>query len=137
MGKYKLSRRSLDNMEGLHTDLIRVVNVAIQITPYDFGINESTVRTMEDQQALVEAGRSRTLRSRHVKENNECGLSCAFDFNVYDERGKITWDIGYFREVAQAFVAAAVKEGVQIELGILWKSFIDGPHVQLPWELYP
>ena len=133
---YQLSQKSEANMVGLHPDLIVLAKESIKITPYDFGINGSTVRTDEQQKILVAEGKSKTMYSRHVPSNNECLLSCALDFNVY-VNGKITWDIKYFRPVAQAFVTTAIKYGIQIELGILWRTFIDGPHCQLSREDYP
>jgi len=136
MGDFKLSKKSESNMMGLHPDLIVLAKEAIKITPYDFGINSSTVRTKEQQEIFVAEGKSKTMSSRHVPSNNECLLSCALDFNVY-VNGKITWDIKYFRPVAQAFVTTAIKYGIPIELGILWRTFIDGPHCQLSRETYP
>lgn len=133
---YELSAKSEANMLGLHPDLIRLAHQAIVITPFDFGINSSTVRTIEEQKKLVEDGKSKTMASRHIPENNESNLSCAIDFNVYVD-GRITWNIEYFRPVAQAFVTAAIDAGIQIDLGILWRTFIDGPHVELNREYYP
>jgi len=133
---YKLSKRSKDNLKGVHPDLIRIVDRAIQITPYDFGINETSVRTKFRQEVLVATGKSQSINSRHVAENNECGVSCAIDINVYNKDG-LTWDISYYRRVAQAFVTAAIELNIQIELGILWKSFIDGVHIQLGRKDYP
>ena len=52
------------------------------------------------------------------------------DIAVY-VNGKITWDIKYYRKVAQAFFKAAIELNVQIEWGGLWETFIDGPHYQL------
>lgn len=133
---FQFSKRSMVNMKGMHPDLIRVLHRAIEITPYDFGVNESSVRTMDDQRKLVAIGKSQTLNSRHVKSNNACNLSCAVDINVYDEHGNLTWEIGYYHKVAQAFVTAAIELGIQIELGCLWKSFVDGPHIELSRKVY-
>jgi len=132
---FRFSKRSVDNMNGVHPDLIRVAYTALRHTKYDFGINESSVRTIEEQRDSVESGKSKTMNSRHVKGNNACGLSCAIDFNVY-VNGKTTWDIKYFRKVMQAFVTAAIEEGVYIELGGLWENFIDGPHIELSRKVY-
>jgi hypothetical protein len=92
---------------------------------------------MAQQLELIAAGRSKTENSRHVPENNECGLSCAVDVVIYDEAGVVTWEIGYFRKVAQAWITAAIERGTQVELGCLWKSFVDGPHIQLGRRFYP
>lgn len=136
MSNFQLSTTSRKNMYGCHPDVIRLVNRAIEITPYDFGINSSTVRSVAEQMKLVADGKSKTMSSRHIPANNECNLSCAVDINVY-VNGKITWDIGYFRKVNQAFVTAAIELGIQIELGCLWRTFVDGPHIQLSKKVYP
>ena len=134
---FELSQKSRKNMEGVHPDLVRVVERALELTRYDFGINATSVRTIEQQKDLMAQGRSKTMNSRHIPGINQCNLSCAVDINVYDETGGITWSIGYYRKVNQAFVTAAIELGVQIDLGILWKTFIDGPHVQLSKKEYP
>jgi len=107
--------------------LIRVAKKAIQYSKYDFGISEG-LRTKERQNVLVRQGKSKTFNSRHLA--NEDGKSEALDFKVY-VNGKVSWDIKHFRPVMQAFIRAAIEEGVQIEFGGLWESFVDGPHVQL------
>jgi len=134
---YKLSQRSKDNMKGVHPDLIRVVDRAIELTKYDFGISAS-VRTVEQQSALLakrEATTS-TMNSRHIPENNKCGVSCAIDFKVY-KKGKVTWDVKYYRRTVRYFFQAAIELGVQVEAGILWGKPVDGPHIQLSWKDYP
>ena len=37
---YKLSKRSMSNLVGVHPDLDAVIERAIQITPIDFGVSE-------------------------------------------------------------------------------------------------
>lgn len=107
--------------------LQEVARRALELSPYDFGIT-CGVRTMAEQKAAVAAGASTTLHSRHLA--NENGLSEALDFAVY-VGGKLTWEERYYRKVVQAFFSAAIELGVQIESGILWETFIDGPHIQL------
>ncbi len=133
---FKFGKRSEQNVKGVHPDLIRVARTALKYTKYDFGINGSSVRTLAEQRKLVADGKSKTMNSRHIPENQDCGLSCAVDVNVY-VNGAITWKIKYFRKVMQAFVTAAIEEGVQIELGGLWESFVDGPHIQLTRKHHP
>ena len=52
---FRLSRRSLDRLEGVHPRLIAVVREAILRTPVDFMVTEG-LRTRERQAALVRAG---------------------------------------------------------------------------------
>jgi len=49
---FKLSQRSLDRMEGVHPDLIRVVKKAITFTKIDFGVIEG-LRSEEKQKELT------------------------------------------------------------------------------------
>lgn len=110
-----------------HDDLERVAVLALKYSKYDFGITCS-LRTIEEQEQLVKDGKSQTMKSRHLP--NEQGVSEAIDFAVY-LNGSITWSIRYYRVVAQAFFRAAIELGVDIEWGGLWETFVDGPHVQL------
>jgi peptidoglycan LD-endopeptidase CwlK len=129
---YKFSDRSLSKLEGVHPDLVKVCNRAIQISPYDFGIIDG-VRDIETQKKYVAEGKSQTMDSKHLIQDD--GYSHAIDFAVYVDC-KITWEIGYYRKVVQAFFTAAIELGVQIEAGCLWKNFIDGVHLQLNSKYY-
>lgn len=129
---YKFSQNSLKNLEGVHPDLIRVAKRALEISPYDFGITNG-VRTEEEQRDLVESGASQTMNSYHLIQKD--GYSHAIDFAVW-AGGKITWDIKYYRPVIQSFFTAAIELGIQIESGGLWRSFVDGPHIQLNADFY-
>lgn len=130
--KYFLSKRSLDNLVGVHPDLISVIERAIEITPYDFGVSEG-LRSYRDQQRLLEEGKSQTLDSLHLKQ--EDGFSHAVDLYVFID-GKVTWEHQYFRKVIQAIFTAAIELGVQVEAGALWRDFLDSPHIQLNQRYY-
>lgn len=127
MKHHKFSKSSMDKLATCHHDLELVMQLALHYSPYDFGVTEG-VRTPERQKELLESGKSTTLKSRHLA--NKDGVSEACDIAVYVD-GKITWEPGCYRKVAQAVFRASIELGVQIEWGGLWKSFIDGPHFQL------
>ena len=127
MGTWKLSERSKRKLEGVHPDLVKLVYRALELSPYDFGITEG-VRLLETQKQYVKEGKSQTLDSLHLVQ--EDGYSHAIDFAVY-LGNKLTWEHGYYRKVIQAFVTAAIELGVQVEFGGLWRTFVDSPHVQL------
>lgn len=127
MEHHRFSQRSLSRLSTCDERLERVACLALKYSPYDFGITEG-VRTIERQKELVSQGKSKTMNSRHLPNDN--GDSEALDFAVY-VNGSITWDIGYYRKVAQAFFRAAIELGIQIEWGGLWRTFVDGPHIQL------
>ncbi len=127
MSDWKLSNKSKERLEGVHPEMVSVVERALQLSPYDFGITEGE-RTYEKQVENVEKGVSQTMKTLHFKQ--EDGFVHAVDFAVY-VNGKITWDVRYYRKVMQAFFTAAIELGVQMEAGGLWFDFVDGPHVQL------
>lgn len=130
---FKLSKRSLSNLEGVHPDLVRVVNRAIEVTRVDFGVSEG-LRTIERQKQLKKDGKSTTLNSRHLIQSD--GYSHAVDLYVFDGSGKATWEHKYFRLVIQAMMTAAIELDVQIKAGGLWRDFLDSPHFELNREYY-
>ena len=62
---YKLGQRSLQNLSGVHPDLVSVVKRAIEITKQDFSVIEG-VRNIDRQRQLVKSGASTTMNSRHL-----------------------------------------------------------------------
>ena len=127
MSNFKFSQKSLTRLAYCDERLQRVAKRALTLTKYDFGIGE-TVRTMERQKELVAEGKSWTMNSRHLP--NAKGEAEALDIVVWVD-GNITWKAQYFRKVVQAFITAAIIEGVEIEFGGLWESTEDWPHIQL------
>ena len=126
---FTLSQRSLENLKKVHPDLKKLVRVALQFSQYDFTVIEG-IRTVERQRQLIKEGKSTTMNSRHLH-----GL--AVDVMVYDENGKGTWEMPYYKAVADAFAEASRITGVTVEWGGLWAGFPDGPHFQLPFANYP
>lgn len=125
---FSLSNRSLGRLDGVHPDLVKVVKRAIKITDIDFGVTQG-VRSIEEQIKLVEAGASRTMKSRHLTGH-------AVDVVAYFEGG-ISWHCPLYEKIADAMKKAAVELDVDIEWGGDWKSFFDGPHFQLSHGEYP
>ena len=122
---YALGQRSLQNLSGVHPDLVSVVKRAIEITEQDFSVLQG-LRSLEQQRINVEKGVSKTMNSRHLTGH-------AVDLIPYP----VSWDWEYFYPIADAMKQAAEELGVDIEWGGDWKSFPDGPHFQLPWSEYP
>ena len=50
---FKLSQRSITNLDGVHPDLVKVVHTVIEKTSTDFGVIYG-VRTLEEQKELFE-----------------------------------------------------------------------------------
>ena len=125
---YQLSKRSKDRLSGVHPDLVRVVERAIQISDIDFTVLEG-VRSIARQTQLVASGASQTMRSRHITGH-------AVDLGAY-VAGQVRWDWPLYHKLATTVKKAAEEVGVPIEWGGDWKSFPDGPHFQLPHKEYP
>lgn len=125
---YNLSKKSRDRLAGVHPDLVKVVERAIEITEIDFAVLEG-VRSKTRQEQLVKSGASQTMRSRHLTGH-------AVDLGAY-VAGSVRWDWPLYHKLAVAVKQAAAELQVPIEWGGDWATFKDGPHWQLPWKEYP
>jgi peptidoglycan L-alanyl-D-glutamate endopeptidase CwlK len=120
---FKLGSTSLARLKGVHPDLVKVVQRAIEITPIDFTVLEG-LRTRDRQKKLVARGASKTMNSYHLTGH-------AVDIAPLVE-GKVTWDWKYYHQLAPAVKQAAKELGINITWGGDWKTFKDGPHWQIP-----
>lgn len=125
----RFSQRSLKSMKGIHPDLRRVINRALQESPLDFVVIEG-LRTEERQRELVASGASKTMNSRHLTGH-------AVDLMPIGTDGKAAFDWPLYHQLAPAVKAAAEKEGVKIVWGGDWRTFKDGPHFELNRKAYP
>lgn len=121
-----LNERSEAKLEGVHADLVKVVRRAAEICEIDFIVTEG-LRTMKRQRALLAAGASKTLKSRHLT-GHAIDVAPVID-------GEVRWDWPPFYLIADAMKKAADELGVKIEWGGDWRNFKDGPHFQLPWSV--
>ena len=135
------SQRSLNNMKGLHPDLILVLNSALQTSPHDFVVTEG-LRTLDRQKELVRIGASKTLKSRHLKQAD--GYGHAFDFYAMvdtNSDGKISFEemssVRLMLSIADAIKTAAKEKNVAITYGGDWRKFKDYPHFELDRAVYP
>lgn len=125
---FNLSKKSRDRLAGVHPDLVKVVERAIEITEIDFAVLEG-VRSKTRQEQLVKTGASQTMLSRHLTGH-------AVDLGAY-VAGSIRWDWPLYHKLAVAVKQAAAELQIPIEWGGDWTTFKDGPHWQLPWKEYP
>ena len=125
---FKLSKSSIEKLIGVHPALILLVSRALLYSEVDFGITEG-LRTLERQKILKSEGKSQTLNSRHLH-------GCAIDFVCY-ANGKLSWDLGYYRQVSEAFKKASVELNIPIIWGGDWTTLKDGPHIELNRDFYP
>ena len=147
---FKLSQRSIDKMEGVDADLVAVTKRAIELTKIDFGVIYG-MRTIQEQEKLVAAGKSQTMKSKHL-------VGRAVDLMAYVD-GKGCWELNVYDDLCDAMKEAAEELGVAIKWGAAWsegdirtypgtaedammayvdlrrsqgrRPFIDGPHFEL------
>jgi peptidoglycan L-alanyl-D-glutamate endopeptidase CwlK len=122
-----ISARCELRLAGVHPDLVRVVRRAAEGGAM-FRVTEG-LRAPERQAELVAKGASQTMNSRHITGH-------AIDFAVL-VGGKVRWDWPLYGQVAVAFKRAAKELNVPIIWGGDWKSFKDGPHIELDRKKYP
>ena len=153
---FSLSSRSRGKLEGVHPDMVAVVERAIELTKGDFGVTYG-VRTLEEQKRLYESGRSQTMNSKHLLQDDS-SYSHAVDVVAYDG-SDVVWEINVYDDICDAFKQAAEEKGVAIKWGAAWsegdirsysgtaedamnayidlrrsqgrRPFIDGPHFEL------
>lgn len=130
------SERSLKNLKGIHPDLRRVMDRALQDSPVDMVINEG-LRTIERQRQLLAKKATTTLKSRHITGH-------AIDFYAMvdlDKDGSVEFvemsNPRLMKQIADAIKAAAAKEKVAIVWGGDWRTFKDYPHIELDRRIYP
>ena len=147
---FKLSTRSLDKMEGVDKNLVAVVKRAIELTKIDFGVIYG-MRTLEEQEKLFAAGKSQTMKSKHL-------IGRAVDLMAYVD-GKGCWELNVYDDLCDAMKASAKEQSIAIKWGAAWsegdictyegtaedammkyidlrrsegrRPFIDGPHFEL------
>jgi|TARA_B110000261_G_C12986888_1_gene318732 peptidoglycan L-alanyl-D-glutamate endopeptidase CwlK len=147
---FKLSQRSIDKMEGVDANLVAVTKRAIELTKIDFGVIYG-MRTIQEQEKLVAAGKSQTMKSKHL-------VGRAVDLMAYVD-GKGCWELNVYDDLCDAMKEAAKELSVAIKWGAAWsegdirtypgtaedammayvdlrrgqgrRPFIDGPHFEL------
>jgi peptidoglycan L-alanyl-D-glutamate endopeptidase CwlK len=141
---FVLPPKSIERLKGVHPDLVRVIEHAAKHSGLMFVVTEGE-RSDATQAEYFRTGKSKTMRSRHLRKSNKCRLSCAVDLAVWDDKDQdkvvdvdeISWKFPHYKELADAVKASAAAVGIPIEWGGDWTTFKDGPHFQLPWESYP
>lgn len=143
--KYILSKLSLSRLEGVHPDLVEVVQRAIQLTDQDFMVVEG-VRSKE--QCMINWGKGRSA--------GQCKLRGIPEKYAQPNLSKVTWltdpfaskhvkgqavdlvpypvdwnDLNKFKVVSVAMKAAAVELGVSLAWGGNWVKSKDYPHFEL------
>lgn len=134
MNNFKFSKRSEENLNGVHPDLVKVARLALTLSKRDFTVIEG-VRTKARQQQLFKSGATKTMNSRHLTGH-------AIDIVPYP----LDWkDTKAFGELAKAMFEASRQLKIPIRWGGDWnrngrsddETFYDGPHFELLKAIYP
>jgi peptidoglycan L-alanyl-D-glutamate endopeptidase CwlK len=147
-----LDQRSVANLNGVHPFLVNVANDMAKnaVIPFTFAISQG-LRTTAQQRADVAAGKSTTMRSRHLN-------GMAIDFVVL-VNGQPSWSWNTYYTLADQMKAAGDRLKVPLTWGGVWDKkmadytepaiteaaeyikrggrFQDGPHLELPWDDFP
>ena len=134
---YKLSKRSLRNLEGVHPLLVNIVHRALELSNIDFTVVEG-LRTIEKQREYYNKGASKTMRSYHLKQSD--GYGHAVDiYPYYNGSVQVNAPLSEFKKIANAMMEAGDEYGVILTWGADWDrdgdtrdhTFIDSPHYQI------
>lgn len=150
---YTLGPRSVGNMTGLHPDMIKVVQRAIQLTSQDFGVAGKAVRTAEEQHALFLKGVSQKDGYKN-KSNHQSAQAVDLtpfiggQFDVNNEAAQypiavamslaskllgipVTWGGNWYEQLTGE-TTAAMRDLVRLyQVKHPGPDFIDLPHFQL------
>jgi len=109
--KFKLSKRSLRNLDGVDQRLQKVCLLAITKTKMDFGVI-CGLRSEVEQRALVAKGASQTMKSKHLGGH-------AVDLMAYVGK-RASWELNVYDEIADAVRESAIELDVPIRWGAAW-----------------
>lgn len=125
---FRFSARSRNSLKGVHPDLVKVAERALELSPVDFMVTEG-LRSVTRQKELFAAKATRTMNSRHLTGH-------AIDVAAW-VGGGVRWDWPLYAVISAAFKQAALERGVPLIWGGDWKTFKDGPHFELDRKAYP
>lgn len=142
---YKLSKRSLTNLQGVNTNLVKVVQRAIEIAKQDFMVTEG-LRSRE--QCCINYGKGRTAQqctqkgvpAKYAQPNISKVTWLNNPFASKHTQGRavdlvpypVDWnDLAKFRLIAEAMKQAAKELNVSINWGGDWQKTKDYPHFEV------
>lgn len=134
----KFSKRSLQSLNGVHPDMVRLMELAIVDCPVDFTITEG-VRTVARQRELYAQGRTTpgkivtyvdgiTSKSKHQVRPD--GYGYAVDLYPYVNGSVKVNDIANLGRIAEHIKSVAKANGISVVWGGDWKMK-DYPHFEL------
>ena len=125
---FQLGKNSMKNMEGIDDRLIDIAELAITLSPVDFGIpSTGGFRSTQDQAELYASGKSKCDGTTN-KSYHQTGK--ALDVFAYVD-GKASWDTLHLTTIATAMLQSASQLGTELQWAGLWRSWQDLPHFQI------
>lgn len=156
---FTFSSKSYERLDGVRQQMVAVACRALEVSDVDFAVTCGK-RSLEEQERLVEEGKSQTLKSLHLLGN-------AIDIVPYALGSYQADSWPWYYPVADAFRIASLDLNIPITWGGAWgvdlydyksaqaaqmsymrfkdqvfgnsgmaKCFFDGPHFQLSTEVY-
>lgn len=163
--EHQFGTKSLREIRTTHPDLQEMAFTALQASLVDFAVVDG-VRTKMEQKALVAAGASTTMDSRHLYSGQPLtakALDCVPYIN-----GKVRWEWPPIYQMVCGWHAACVLHKIDLRWGGVWdrtlleldpisvdaehlehevaayvrrregkRVFLDGPHFELLRDEYP
>lgn len=132
------SKRSLDNLKGVHPDLVKLMHETIIATPIDFTITDG-VRSTQQQQELYAQGRTKPgqkvtncdgVRKKSNHQVKQDGYGYAVDLYPYWDGSVQVNDTNSLKVIAKHIKSVAEQLGIRIEWGGDWRMK-DYPHFEL------
>jgi peptidoglycan L-alanyl-D-glutamate endopeptidase CwlK len=109
-----------ERLQGVNSTLQTIVKDAVKNLTFDVSVSEG-LRTVEKQREYVNAGKSKTMNSKHITGE-------AVD--LYPIAGG-SIDNTKFAALAAEIKRVALQHFAIIEWGGDWKTFVDKPHFQI------
>ena len=126
---FQLGKNSMKNMEGIDDRLIDIAELAITLSPIDFGIpSDGGWRDEACQAKLYNAGKSKCDGKNKLYTQYRARRSTVF---CLTPEGAASWDVHHLTTVATAMLQASAQLGHELKWGGLWKSWQDYPHFEL------
>ena len=113
---YSLGTKSRSKLKGVHPNLVKIVERAIEITTQDFAVHCS-LRGLAEQRRHVAAGISWSMNSKHLKQTD--GFSHAVDL-VPVVGGALVWEWPRCYLVASAMSEAGRENDFCLRWGGVW-----------------
>ncbi|MCD8186635.1 MAG: M15 family metallopeptidase [Rikenellaceae bacterium] len=132
------SSRSLENLRGVHSELVRLMHLSIRDTHVDFTITEG-VRTTSRQQSLYARGRTAPgpiitscdgIRKKSNHQPHGDGYGYAVDLYPFIDGKVQVEDAANLCRIAAHIKRTAQEQGIDVEWGGDWKMR-DYPHFEL------